>query len=245
MDSGMAGGWKPRLLDLAAQGAADLHTFVAGLSAAERDATGSADHWSAKDHVAHLMVWQGQSARLLSAAASGKTPDPVPDEGAFNTQMAAAWRDRSWAAVLAEGAAVDARLRAAITACAEDAFAPADRFPWRAGRPLWTLVYGNGYSHPLEHYVQLHLEAGWPDRAVAVQQGAVTLLHDLFGDAEPYSYAVYNLGCFYAKTGQAAPALAALRQALTVNPTMRAWAGEDVDFAALYDDPAFQTLIQA
>jgi len=80
---------------------------------------------------------------------------------------------------------------------------------------------------------------------VAVQQGAVTLLHDLFGDAEPYSYAVYNLGCFYAKTGQAAPALAALRQALTVNPMMRAWAGEDVDFAALYDDPAFQTLIQA
>ncbi|MDQ2809513.1 MAG: ClbS/DfsB family four-helix bundle protein [Chloroflexota bacterium] len=245
MDSGNAGLWKPRLLDLAARGAADLHAFVAGLSAAERAARGTADHWSVKDHVAHLTVWKDQSARLLTAAGHGETPAPAPDEGEYNAQMFALWQNRSWADVLAEAKAVDARLAAAITACAEDDFAQPDRFPWRAGRPLWTLVYGNGYSHPLEHYVQLYLEADQPERALAVQQAAVTTLHDLFGDAEPYSYAVYNLACFYAKTGHAAPALAALGQALAANPTMGAWAADDADFATLHDDPAFQALTQA
>ena len=245
MDSGLTALWKPRLLDLAARGAADLHAFVTALSATERAAVGTADHWSAKDHVAHLTVWKDQSARLLAAAGRGETPAPIPDESVYNAQMFAVWQDRSWADLLAAGVAVDARLAAAITACAEDDFAATDRFPWRAGRPLWTLVYGNGYTHPLEHYVQLHLEAGAPDRALAVQQGAVRVLHDLFGDAEPYSYAVYNLACFYAKTGQVAPALDTLRQALVVNPTMGGWAAEDADFAALHDDPAFQALTQA
>jgi len=244
MDNGSLGPLKPRLRDLAGRGHAAQQTLVAELTPAERAAIGDPEHWSAKDHIAHLTAWIVESARLLTGAGEGGTPAPTPEETAFNAAVFAAQRARAWSAVLDDAAAAHAALLTAIDRCSEADLAAPDRFAWREGRPLSTLVLGNGYQHPIEHYVAFYTAAGRVARAEAVQQAAVATIAELFGRSEAYSFAVYNLGCFYAKQGQAVAALAAVEQALALNPGLREWAGQDADLASLHEDPAFAALLK-
>lgn len=243
MDLGRNGPWKPRLLALLDAGQADQQAFTAGLTGEEQAATGSADTWAAKDHLAHLTAWKRLSARLLAAAVAGDTPAPPPDESAYNNQIFAAQRTRPWSDLVADAAEVHAALAAALQNCADGDLAATDRFPWREGRPLYTLVLGNGYQHPINHYAQFYTDSGRPEQALPFYTWGVDTMRRLFGEGELFSYAIYNLGCFYARTGQAAPALAAVRQALAAYPGLRAWAGEDTDLLPLHGDPAFQALI--
>src|SRR4051812_7749627 len=110
-------GSKPRLLALLDAGLADQQMFVDGLTDGARAATGSADHWAAKDHIAHLTAWKRQSARLLAAAVAGDTPAPVPDESEYNAQIFAAQRTRAWPDLLADSVEVHAALRSALQSC--------------------------------------------------------------------------------------------------------------------------------
>ena len=50
--------FKPVLIDLLGQAQRDQEDFIAGLDAAERAAVGTPDHWTAKDHVAHMTFWR-------------------------------------------------------------------------------------------------------------------------------------------------------------------------------------------
>jgi tetratricopeptide (TPR) repeat protein len=138
---------------------------------------------------------------------------------------------------------MDAELLAAIDACPDDLLTNPEGMPWRAGQPLWTVVIGNGYLHPVEHLVYFYLERGEVERATAAQQATVDTARQLFGeDSDAYSNAVYNLGCFYAKTGQSAPAIAAVGEALRRNPGLTEWSKEDSDLDSLRAEPAFQAL---
>ncbi|HMA34474.1 MAG TPA: DinB family protein [Chloroflexia bacterium] len=245
MDSTTNRPLKPRLLTLVARGQAAQQAFVAQLTAAERDAWGQADHWSAKDHIAHLTAWRGQAVLLLAAAGRGEPPAASPEEAAYNAQVFAEQRDRPWSDLLADAARVDAAFIAGIESCTEVDLAQPERFPLRGGRALAILVLSHGYQHPIEHFAQFYQDRGDLARAAAVQQAAVATIAEIFGESEAWSFAIYNLGCFYAKTGQARLALDAVGQALAVNPGLREWAGQDSDLVSLHDDPAFQALVGA
>jgi tetratricopeptide (TPR) repeat protein len=120
-----------------------------------------------------------------------------------------------------------------------------DRFPWTNGRSLVSSTIGNIYLHPIEHLVQMHEERGDDASAEQVQIESVTFIRDLFGKGEEYANAVYNLGCFYAKRGRSAEAIAQVREALAVNPELTEWSKVDSDLTSLYELPEYQALYTA
>jgi tetratricopeptide (TPR) repeat protein len=233
---------KPKLHQLVELGRAAQQALLAELSDADRAAIGTADHWAVKDTLVHIATWKGLSALRLRAAVANETPANVDDFQPINEQTFEAHRLQPWDAVLAESEQVDAELLAAIDACPDDLLTNPEGVPWRPGQPLWTLVIGNGYVHPVEHLVQFYLARGDLARASAAQQATVDTARQLFGQGDAYSNAVYNLGCFYAKTGQSAPAIAAVGEALRLNPGLTDWSQEDSDLDSLRAEPAFQAL---
>ena len=57
-------------------------------------------------------------------------------------------------------------------------------------------------------------------------------------------YAIYNLGCFYARNGEADRAIAAVGEALPLIPSLVEWSKQDTDLDSLRDLPAFQALYE-
>jgi tetratricopeptide (TPR) repeat protein len=234
---------KPKLHQIVALGRAAQQEILAHVGAAEQAALGTEDHWAVKDTLVHLAMWKRHSARRVRAALAGETLPKVDDFQAVNEQTFAAHRLQPWDAVVAESEQADADLLAAIDACPDDLLTNPHAVPALEGQPLWTTVIGNGYLHPIEHLVSFYLERGDLARATAAQQATVDTARQLFGaDSSAYSNAVYNLGCFYAKAGQAAPAIAAVGEALHLNPDLVEWSKQDSDLDSVRADPAFQAL---
>ena len=55
----------------------------------------------------------------------------------------------------------------------------------------------------------------------------------------------YNLACHYALTGQKEAAIAALGEALVLNPGLRDWSKQDTDLACLREEPGYLDLYAA
>ena len=71
--------FKPILLDLIRDARRAQVEFVAALDATERAAIGTPDHWSAKDHVAHMTFWRQQLILKLQAIVAHETPAGLDD----------------------------------------------------------------------------------------------------------------------------------------------------------------------
>jgi tetratricopeptide (TPR) repeat protein len=205
-------------------------------------ATGTVEVWAPKDHFVHLAVWQMYQARRLEAIATGNPPD----EPADNDTVFQEHRDEPWDVVWANAMRALDDDAAAIARISDDEdLTDTARFPWTNGRSLISSTISNVYLHPIEHLVQMHEERGDDASAEGVQLESVTLVSDLFGKGEEYANAVYNLGCFYAKRGRAADAIAQVREALAVNPRLIEWSKEDADLVSLRDLPEYQALYTA
>ena len=206
-----------------------------------RAATGTVEVWAPKDHFAHLAVWQAYQARRLEAITTGNPPAQPADNDAVFLEH----RDEPWDAVWADAMRALDDNAAVIANTSEEDLTDPERFPWTNGRSFVSSAISNIYLHPIEHLVQMHEERGDDASAERVQQESVALMAAFFGRGEEYANAVYNLGCFYAKRGRAADAIAQVREALAVNPKLTEWSKEDADLVSLHDLPEYQALYTA
>lgn len=207
-----------------------------------RAATGTVEVWAPKDHFVHLAVWQAYQARRLEAIATGNPPDePADNDTVFQEHRDEPW-DVAWANAMR---ALDDDAAAIARISDDEDLTDATRFPWTNGRSLISSTISNVYLHPIEHLVQMHEERGDDASAEGVQLESVTQVGDLFGKGEEYANATYNLGCFYAKRGRAADAIARVREALAINPRLTEWSKEDADLVSLHDLPEYQALYTA
>jgi tetratricopeptide (TPR) repeat protein len=232
---------KSKLLDLLDRARADQQALIDSLTDAEREAIGEPDRWAVKDHLVHLSAWKQQTALRIGAVVRGEPVATIDDFEEFNARTFAEQRLRPWHEVQADAERILAEVAATVESCTEEQLTDL-RFGWRQGQAIWLAVVGNAYEHPAEHYSQLYLERGDLPHAAAQQQITVETLAQLFGKAEAYGNALYNLGCFYAKTGQAQEAIAAVGEALAINPELGEWSGQDADLDSLRGMPAFEAL---
>lgn len=243
MDSNATEPLKPRVLALIAEGQAAQQEFIASLDEADRSEIGEADAWKAKDQLAHNTAWLEDAARIISAATRGETPDPSPDDNELNPAVFSEKQHESWDKVLSDFQNANRAFITAIEECSEEDLASRTRFAWRNGRPLWYEAYITGYEHPSEHWAQYYLDKGDVKRAQAVRQQIVDGARNLVEETDPFGFMVYNLGTFYAKTGEPEKAFSYVSEALERVPRLREWSKEDPDLASLRDNPEFQALV--
>ena len=234
-----------KLIAVIERAEADQAALVARLSDAEKAAIGEADRWTVKDQIAHLNFWRDRALRELIALRDGAAaPEPLnEDDDPVNARNFVQHQRTPWSEVAGEsdrifreakqviGQLSDAQLTKAHPSAADGAFTRADRF------------VSDYMEHPAEHLTQVYRERGETARAEEQERATIELLREVAGQRwAVYGYALYNLGCFYARRGETEKAIAAVGEALGVVPGLVEQSREDRDLDALRDLPAFQTL---
>jgi hypothetical protein len=235
---------KPVLIELLEEARARERAFWEGLSEAERSARGEADHWAARDVVAHVTYWKDRLAGQLEAVAQGQEPEQVDDFEAVNRQVFEANRDRTWDDLLEYEAGVFPRLTAALAALPDELLDDPERFESTRGRPLWWRVAFNGFYHPLVHLCDLHLERGQGEEVQALHERIAQCMAVLDDSDAWQGVTLYNLACFYALNQRPEPALENLRRAFQLSPDLVAYSKEDSDLDSLRELPDFQAFHQ-
>jgi tetratricopeptide (TPR) repeat protein len=125
----------------------------------------------------------------------------------------------------------------------KDDLSQRDRYPWQRGSSLEMVIFVDWYDHPAEHWADVYLSRGEIDRAIALREAVATTVHELMPhDPKRYSYVVYKLGALYARHGRSDRAIGAIREALSVNPSLVEWVRKDTDLDSLRPLPAFQAI---
>ena len=232
---------KTRLIELLDRAYADQQVFVATLSEADRAAVGTIERWVIKDAISHGALWQRLTVERVAAIVQGKEPPNTDDYLPINDAHFEAYRDRSWAATIAEAEEAYRALVAQTESLSEEDLTDPQRFSHANGRALVRSIVSNGFWHPEAHLAQLYVERGGLEQANRLQEEVTTLMEAI---PEERNAARYNLACYYAISGQKARALAELASALKLNPDLIEWSKQDSDLDSLRDDPAYQALYQ-
>lgn len=215
--------------------------FVRGLPAEERAAVGTYEQWCAKDALAHVAHWQEQRAIALAAIASGKEPPPAP--ASFEAANAACFQrfcQTPWPEVQAYAQQALQQLMDSVRALKDEALdAPG---PGSGERPLWMNILGTGYTHALMHMAEYYARHGQPAAAGQLWRDWGERVSALDDSDDWQGLVHYNIACGLALSGNADGAVAELRQALELRPSMTTWSKQDTDLASLHDLPAYREL---
>jgi len=212
--------------------AAEEQMLLAVAPAAE---PGSPQCWAAVPLVAHNTEFKRQQVQRLQAIERGQVPPDFGEIDHASGQLYRGYSARPADAVAADSAAVAGELIAGVRAVGADDLRDPSRHPWLRGRQLWLQVIVRGFWHPAGHLGEYYLGHGQPDRAVALAGHGVATASYLGAPGPARGMASYNLACALARAGRLDQAAAALREAVTLNPDVRANARRDPDLTAVRD----------
>jgi tetratricopeptide (TPR) repeat protein len=215
--------------------------FVANLSDRQRSDVGTYERWCVKDNVAHIAYWQENRAKRLAALARGEEPPPSPSHyEQANAECFERYCNCSWDEVQAYADSAHAELVDAVRALEEDVLAkPASPSEERA---LWQDIVGTGYTHPLMHTAGYYTEHGQQHKASQLWQQWGQLVSPLDDSPEWQGTVHYNTACSLALSGSSDQAIAELRQALELRPSVTAWSRQDPDLQSLHKMPEYREL---
>jgi len=232
------------VLALLERGKADQDAFGERLSAQEREARGELHDWTPKDQVAHNNFWREDAVRRLKAALEGGTPPDTADDLAWNDRVFKEQRETPWEQLVEETERLYSESVALINQLSPDDVTEKDRYPWQGGESVESLIIVNWYDHPAEHWTEVYLARHEIDFALELRQAVATTIRDLFPHFPmSYSYMAYKLGGYSARGGRPEQAIAALRDALVVNPSLIDSMLTDTDLDSLRTLPEFQALL--
>jgi hypothetical protein len=234
---------KSKLIAVIERGEADQAALVAELSDADKAAVGEPDHWAVKDQIAHLNFWRERTLRRLIAVRDGtEPPGPSPDFQPENERNFANQQHTPWSEIIAESDRLFRETKQVIPQLS-DAQLTEPVMIGTAEIKLSERVVSDFMEHPAEHLTQLYRERGETARAEQQERATVEVITELFGKSNTmYGYAIYNLGCFYARNGEAERAIVAVGEALPLIPSLVDWSKQDTDLDSLREIPAFQAL---
>lgn len=226
---------KAILLDLLQQAHLDEEAFLQGLDETERTAIGTPEHWSAKDHIAHITFWQQQTVLSLNAVVQQQAqPTSTKSVEEKNAETFEEQHLRSWSDILSAYNQAYADLIKLIEQLSQEDLTDSHRFDWLPeGNPLYTKLMGNCYEHSQEHLAQYYLDRQDLARATQIRETcAKRILQAEMPDLMKGNI-LYNLACFYALQNQLEKAATTLQEALTLTPTLKEWSLSDPDLSAL------------
>jgi len=226
------GSLKGVIIGLLAFAAAEEQMLLAAAPAAE---PGSAQCWAAVPLVAHTTEFKRQQVQRLQAIGRGEVPPEFGEIDHASGELYRGYAGLPADEVAADSRAVTGELIAGVHAAGADDLRDPSRHPWLRGRQLWLQVIVRGFWHPAGHLGEYYLGHGRADRAVALAGHGVATASYLGAPGPARGMASYNLACALARAGRLDQAAAALREAVMLNPDVRANARRDRDLAALRD----------
>ncbi len=235
-------GMKEKLIHLIQEVHQEEQAVMALFSTTERTATGSAQAWSLKDLIAHVIVWQDRMIDGFELAARGE-PRPTygPDDDE-NLKIFEANQHKSWDAIGQMIDASNARLLDYVRAVREEDLTDPARSVLKNERPLWHNITGTTASHALLHLAQYCANHGQAAYATPMQERIAERLIALDATPSWRAGAIYNLACYYALAGLKAPAITRLGEALKLEPGLTEWSTKDADLTAIRDEAGYKAL---
>ena len=235
---------KERLLALLKSAYEEEQTLYARLGENERSATGKLEQWSAKDIMAHIICWKEYMVRNIMATLRNENPDAHGDLDKTNAEIFEANKNNSWDDTLTHlERAHKSSIKCVRTVPNEKLIDP-NTLPWQEGRPLWRIIAGNGYIHPITHLAEYYFRRGDSNYAVKLHEQAADLTRELSNSPDWLGVVKYNLACCYALSGQHKRAINELRKALKLNSGLTEWSMEDPDLASIRKYNDYKSLYQ-
>ena len=229
---------KSALLDAIRYIAGLEQAFIAGVSEAEQQATGSFEQWSAKDLIAHNTAWKEDKMLRLA----GKALFDIEDEDAANAWIFALFQDKSWDEIIAYTQNVQKNIEPTVAGLEEEELEGYKPLGWGDETPVWRVIAGVTCLHPLVHLSENAVAQGDAGRALQLYRDALPVLQQIDDSPEWQGNLVYNFACQYALAGDSKNAILQLGEALRLRPDLAEWSQQDSDLASLRDDPAYQAL---
>jgi hypothetical protein len=214
--------------------------FYNGLTAEERQQQGKVDAWSAKDTIAHVAYWKRFRVEGIQEILQGGSMETFDNFDHENARIFEEFDGRPWNEIMAYAEGATAMLQSQLARMDEEEL----ELEAPDCRPLWRIIIGNGYNHPLIHIAQYYQEKGDMSRAAELTDMLGEPLLPL--DASPgwRGTVHYNAACAHALRGEKEQALAELAEALQLNDQLVEWSKEDPDLKSLHAEPAYQALYE-
>jgi hypothetical protein len=117
--------------------------------------------WSIKDVLAHIVTWERLMIDWLETAMRGKVPEMLPpgltwdDLDVWNERNYEDNKDLTLSDVISNFHSSYKLAFKTVEGISEQDLINPDRFEWREGRPLATIVAANTYWHYTEHREQI------------------------------------------------------------------------------------------
>lgn len=210
---------------------------------AEREASGEPDHWTVKDHLAHIAHWKGVfNKRLQKRDPNEKHVTDIDKE---NARIFELHKNKTWAEVLKMMEIADEDLNHQVKLLSEEELTSTSIIHEISSRELWKSVLSDVCIHPIAHFCQLYVEAGYPARALAIQEKIFEDLQSMDDSPKWQGTNVYNLACIYSIAGEHLKAIEYLKHALSLRPDLTDWSSKDPDFANIRDLKEYKLLYPA
>ena len=235
-----AGDLRSVIIGLLGFAAAEEQMLLATRPAAEE---GSPQCWAARPIVAHNTEFKLQQVQRLQAIQAGLAPPEFPAVDHTSTELYRGYVTQPARAVAADSSRVTAELIDGLNSVSDADLRDPSRNSWLRGRQLWLQIIVRGFWHPTGHLGEYYLAHAQPDRAVALAAQGVATAGYLGAPDPARGMASYNLACAQARANLPDQAAAALREAITLNPHVRANAGRDPDLASLRESGRLGALL--
>ncbi len=231
---------KERLITLLEWTDGEVERWLDGLDTAGRAAAGRVDGWAARDLLAHLAEWDGVQAGQFADTLAGRESPSLPDDDTINAQFFERNRALAWDELAGKGAGNRAALLAGLRAL-PDAMVEAP--PGPDHRTVQSDVLFGKVYHTLRHLSENLIARGDREAADALMEEGARRMIAVDDSPAMQGTIAYNLACHFAVNGQPQRALTVLAGALANRPELAEYAGQDLDFSSLRDDPAFRALM--
>lgn len=211
--------------------------FADGLSDSDRSTPGAANHWAARDVLAHI----GSADRDLAATIIAVRKGEDPPEGITNEECYLHYKDQPWSEI-------ESLVRSEYNSLMEQVETLSDtelNTPVESlnGRPMWRVIAGLAFLHKLIHLVQALIERGERERALQLNEEMIQQGMQVNDQPDWQGVFLYNTGCYLALLGEKQKALESLEQGMHLNPQLIEFSKQDTDLVSLHDDTDFLSLL--
>lgn len=132
---------------------------VEGLNEEQLSHPGVCGDWSIKDILAHLLMWEAETIKLLFQAQQGKTPLTVHFSQISDDEQNAIWyqqtKNRPLQAVWDDFLAIRAQTIRRVDAFSDEQLNNPKLFPWLKGKKLTEVIKHSILEHDEEHRHQI------------------------------------------------------------------------------------------